>query len=611
MIIKTFRLRNYKSFYDSKDIAFESGFNVIVGSNNSGKTALIQGLSLIFDNEPHLSEETLPEPGQPANKLSAAIATFNLTFDEVVRNLATRNARVSVTTNQRDQDRMMPNLAKKLRADGLNISMTVEGEGDAKSESANLGGEAVKTFSFRAQDADLVFHGMGDSGAAEIGQFFGPIIRSRVYAFKAERLNIGSYKFGNERVLATDCSNLPQVLNHLNGTNPHRFDRLVELYRYIFPSIKHISIEPSGSDTVEIKLWTLETRTEREDLAIPLAKSGTGLGQVLAILFVVLDSTDPTIIIIDEPQSFLHPGAARKLIDVLHEFTHHQFILTTHSPGIISATEARKIVLLSLDGQQSKVEQLDSATQDTQKRALIEVGAKLSDVFGMDGVLWVEGRTEEECFPLIMDRLSSSRIGSITIKGVRQTGDFEKGGSKRAKLTFDIYSTLSQGAGLLPPAVGFLFDTEEKSDKEKQDLRRQAKSVGTEVLWLERRMYENYLVDQNAICSILNELDGLLSCETIERRVAIWFDNYLLNGNKRRYWSGKDAEHRGIDNWFIHIHGGNFLTDLFTDVSKSRVAYDKVKHGIMLTKVLLESDPERFRSIADQLRLLLNGGVIA
>ena len=29
------------------------------------------------------------------------------------------------------------------------------------------------------------------------------------------------------------------------------------------------------------------------------------------------------------------------------------------------------------------------------------VGARLSDVFGMDNIIWVEGETDEECFPMI------------------------------------------------------------------------------------------------------------------------------------------------------------------------------------------------------------------
>ena len=39
MRIKSFRVRNYKSFEDSGVHGLFTGFNVIVGQNNSGKTA--------------------------------------------------------------------------------------------------------------------------------------------------------------------------------------------------------------------------------------------------------------------------------------------------------------------------------------------------------------------------------------------------------------------------------------------------------------------------------------------------------------------------------------------------------------------------------------------
>jgi len=48
---------------------------------------------------------------------------------------------------------------------------------------------------------------------------------------------------------------------------------------------------------------------------VPLSESGTGVGQVLAILYVVFTSEYPRTIVIDEPQSFLHPGAVRKLFE--------------------------------------------------------------------------------------------------------------------------------------------------------------------------------------------------------------------------------------------------------------------------------------------------------
>jgi predicted ATPase len=45
---------------------------------------------------------------------------------------------------------------------------------------------------------------------------------------------------------------------------------------------------------------------------------------VLAILYVVMTSNHPQTIIIDEPQSFLHPGAVKKLIEVLKQYPQHQ-----------------------------------------------------------------------------------------------------------------------------------------------------------------------------------------------------------------------------------------------------------------------------------------------
>ena len=45
-----FRLHNYKGFLHSPELHFSPGRNVIVGPNNVGKTALIEGLSLRFGN---------------------------------------------------------------------------------------------------------------------------------------------------------------------------------------------------------------------------------------------------------------------------------------------------------------------------------------------------------------------------------------------------------------------------------------------------------------------------------------------------------------------------------------------------------------------------------
>ena len=59
MYLSKFQLLNYKSFRDSGVLEFKPGINIIVGANNSGKTALLEALSLKFQNYIHKSLTTL------------------------------------------------------------------------------------------------------------------------------------------------------------------------------------------------------------------------------------------------------------------------------------------------------------------------------------------------------------------------------------------------------------------------------------------------------------------------------------------------------------------------------------------------------------------------
>ncbi len=66
MYIARFKIENYKSFLSSQELDLTPGFNVVVGPNNVGKTALVEALSLRFDNRPHRSMTTFPHPGMQA-----------------------------------------------------------------------------------------------------------------------------------------------------------------------------------------------------------------------------------------------------------------------------------------------------------------------------------------------------------------------------------------------------------------------------------------------------------------------------------------------------------------------------------------------------------------
>ena len=59
---------------------------------------------------------------------------------------------------------------------------------------------------------------------------------------------------------------------------------------------------------------------------------------------------------------------------------------------------------------ESVLEVMDPSNAKHLQTYLSEIGASLSNVFGADNILWVEGQTEEECFPLILKKIANRSL---------------------------------------------------------------------------------------------------------------------------------------------------------------------------------------------------------
>src|SRR5947209_12957588 len=129
---------------------------------------------------------------------------------------------------------------------------------------------------------------------------------------------------------------------------------------------------------------------EFPELAIDLSESGTGVGQAIAILFALVSADFPRIFVIDEPNSFLHPSAARALFQILKGHN-HQYIISTHAAEIVSISEPSTLHLIRWENGSSNVEALQAERIQEVRRALNEAGVRLGEVFGADQILWVEG----------------------------------------------------------------------------------------------------------------------------------------------------------------------------------------------------------------------------
>ena len=601
MYLSSFRIENYKSYRDSGPLALLPGFNVIIGKNDVGKTALVEGLSLSYANQPHKSPLTMPRENTPLPPVSKASGAFRVMASDTSELLEPVEYLFIRTPTGEPPDnavqRFVDALAGDLTVSFAYTTQTISGA----LEDFNPKDPQVRNISFinarHPVGTELKLFDPSSSKGTDVGQILAGNLRPRVYAFRAERMRIGSSPIIDNGELATDASNLPRVVHFTHAYNEPLFDEYMDRVRMVFPHITHIGTPPSGGHT-RVMLWSTPVESQYAHLATPLSDSGTGISQVLALLYVAVTARHSRTIIIDEPQSFLHPGAVRKLIDVLRLYPQHQYIVTTHSPMALLHTTPSTLWLVERPEYDSVVHQLDPSEATSLRSTLVAVGAQISDVYGADEVLWVEGKTEEKCFPMILEHVLRLPRPGLQISGVVNTGDFE---TKQADRTFQIYLRLTASSYLMPPALAFVFDREGRTDEQQAALR--SRSAGL-VQFLPRRMFENYLLDPLAIANVLNMNDDSRHAPLTEEEIRIWITN-------RGQELVKDAQTRSkalvwSDMWFIEVDGAAVLERLFAELSESRVQYRKVTHGPAILERMIKRNTNDANELAEFIRGILH-----
>ena len=92
---------------------------------------------------------------------------------------------------------------------------------------------------------------------------------------------------------------------------------------------------------------------------------------------------------------------------------------------------------------------------------------------------------------------------------------------------------------------------------------------------------------------MLNQTEPLKAANTTAAAVAAWISAHE-----------QEFAHRG-DTTPVRIDGANVLGALFPALTDQKEQYNKVFHGVRLTKWLLEHRPEALSEVADLLRRML------
>jgi predicted ATPase len=601
MILTSIKAENYKSYLKVQSVAIEPGFNLFIGGNNSGKTSMLEALD--FDphkNAPHLSHINSPKYGMAASGCTELSVEVKTTIKDICNQANGQlflpvaidfqkylNTNTDIYSAAADLVNKNPEVILTIGYGGGYSSMIAKSCLGTSSKASTKGSDNLYVYTANIANPSGAASGgsVTNHGGAYPNQLHEISLRFKTlfYRFSANRrISNQCAPTAHPVTLEADAANLPYCLNNFQSTDPFGYNTLCKLINRVFPSVAWVQAVPKPGNIFEGFCLPLAPELQRNDLAVPLSLMGTGVGNVISILYVMLTSRFPQVIAIDEPNSFLHPKALRELLQILAiEGRQHQYILTAHSADVIAALGASHITIFNFDGAQTTTRQIASTEVAQMRTELSELGIRMTDLHGRDKVLWVEGQTEELVMPELLRFFCPEMAAGTAILRVENTGKFDKKGTDIKEIA-NSYERLTASA-LVPPMVAILLDSEKRK---KADCARLERDTMGRLRFLPATMLENYLLDAEAISAVLLSHNESVSLSEVDALIA-------ANGGVA---AGAD--------------GASILHKIFLEVSNARVEFSKTRDVPRLVTWLLANKPTYLAALGDFLRDVLSGRAV-
>ena len=196
--------------------------------------------------------------------------------------------------------------------------------------------------------------------------------------------------------LRSDGSNAASVLREIQRESPDNWEQIRELLEIVVPGTVDIQPKEHGNKlTLEFtQSWENESvrnRRQPKSVRFEAFNMSDGTLRVLGLLTAIFQRPAPSLLVIEEPEATIHPGALGVVLDVLrHAGRFMQVVVTTHSHDVLDVKwiEDHHLRIASWAEGTTRIRPISSASR-----------AALSEhLMGAGELLWSNALTPDDQF---------------------------------------------------------------------------------------------------------------------------------------------------------------------------------------------------------------------
>ncbi|MBA4423904.1 MAG: hypothetical protein C0390_12540, partial [Syntrophus sp. (in: bacteria)] len=342
--------KNFRTLQDIT-ISFSTNYCTISGKNNAGKSCVIRLLSILFrkgDRFPWLLDEATFDFKEDRTQWAKQAQAIEVSY-ELQLSRSDDPALISFIEKMMSTPLSTPSVNVILRctlgeSEELRIAVTVNG--------TSVDEKSAKEIQKKIRDSDLLF--LYNSTIRHEEYYYGRGRRGMFYDFVMSE---------EERKALDDAAK----------TIESRFRKLAREHKAALNTVlgrlsEKYDVEFSQPERYSTRHMPLGVNLRDRHVEVPLNDWGSGTQNRTHILMAVLqanrikttasvDDKITPILVIEEPESFLHPSAQSEFGKILRTLSLEfgiQTIVTTHSPYMLNRDEPASNILLCRDNRKGK-----------------------------------------------------------------------------------------------------------------------------------------------------------------------------------------------------------------------------------------------------------------